>query len=247
MSNNIQIDMIFEFIKCYLVWCVSDGKFNTKGFNEKDDDDKVEFFKFEVSNNWKYGFDIIKFCEHAGTTADEVIGDSSTACIITGVIQEYYRSNFGDESMMPMKNFNCETLLRHYVYYVINESPEGICEYPIKFIEDVTKALETAEKKECLNLIEEIRLIVEETPCDDYEYDYYIRTRSEIIFETKDYCKLHQKFDELKKGANFLVAMKKRTGDEDYEYEEMFELIIPELNEEDIDNRVTTGSQKKEL
>jgi hypothetical protein len=153
--SNIQIEMIFEFIKCYLVWCVSEGKFNTEEFNEKDDDDKVEFFKFEVSNNWKDGFDIIKFCEHAGTTADEVIGDSSTACIITGVIQEYYRSEFGEE---PMKNFNYETMLRHYVYYVINESPEGICEYHIKFIEDVTKALETAEKKECLNLIEEIKL-----------------------------------------------------------------------------------------
>jgi hypothetical protein len=225
--SNTQIEMINEFIKCYLVWCISSGKFNTEEFNSKDDDDKIEFFKFEVSNNWKEGFDIIKFCEHAGTTAKEVIGDAETACLLTGIIQEFYRNEYGDENLMPMKDFNCETLLRHAIYYFVNENE--IVEYPIKFIADVTEALKVAEKKECLNLIKEIRLLVEEIPCDDYEYVYHIRNRHEIIFETHTYSDLHKKFDELKddydRDNGYLLATKSRLDDEEGDdgYEEMFE------------------------
>jgi hypothetical protein len=117
-----KFDRIREFIKCYLVWCVSSGKFE-KLIDASDDDvdDLIDNFKFEVGNNWKEGFDIIKFCEIAGTTANEVLQDAETACMLTAIIQSYYEDNYGVECLIPMKGFNSETLLRHAVYYDVFE------------------------------------------------------------------------------------------------------------------------------
>jgi hypothetical protein len=140
-----KFDRIREFIKCYLVWCVSSGKFE-KLIDASDDDvdDLIDNFKFEVGNNWKEGFDIIKFCEIAGTTANEVLQDAETACMLTAIIQSYYEDNYGVECLIPMKDFNSETLLRHAVYYDVFEG-NAFETTPDEFVKKASAELKKAE------------------------------------------------------------------------------------------------------
>jgi len=82
-------------------------------------EEKMEEFKHEASNNWKEekGFDFVKWSQY---DIDEMLSiDTMTTAYL--IVQEYFSDTFGDDNLMNWRSFSPENVVRNYVYYYINE------------------------------------------------------------------------------------------------------------------------------
>ena len=98
-----------------------DGEWNLS------DEDELDDFRFQAVNNWKDGeYDIIKWIDNHPSikNASEVIGTPAKLCKMIRLVQKYYKDNYGEDNLLPIHDFNCDDILRHFAYMTLMDMDE---------------------------------------------------------------------------------------------------------------------------
>ena len=93
-----------------------------------DEDERMEHFLFEATNNWIEGFDFVDFIADSYKINDiENVITGKTVCDLIQITHIYYMDNVG-ECHIAFGNINVENLLRNWVYVITNYDSEEILE-----------------------------------------------------------------------------------------------------------------------
>ncbi len=82
-------------------------------------DDFVSEFRNRISNDFESGHSFIAYCAQHGILISSLT-DMDRLCALIVTINEYYRDNFGAESVMDWTKYNVEFIIHHYVYYYVH-------------------------------------------------------------------------------------------------------------------------------
>ena len=120
----------------FIVWCLMkfDKKLNVENVRKfLEDEDKMEEFKFECSNNYLKGrFDIVKYANKTVDFDIQQLFCADICCEMIQQISEYAKEfDLGVEDLFQLRKFNIQNVLRGWFYWYLNNELDEVALFGI--------------------------------------------------------------------------------------------------------------------